>query len=278
MLWVPQKGIVRVQSNGGTVGVASPGTSATTGGAASTKGTAVELISSTSFDAYWITILAMGYGASTTASEGALDILVGAATEEVLIANLLMGNCGEMGGGSTKGPKRWDFPLYIPAGTRIAAQVAGARVTTAMVVYVEIRGGNGIPPFRVGSKVTTYGMGTVPDGTAITPGATGGTGAWAQIVASTTEDHFAFVPSFQITTDVSTNNRSYIVDLGIGAATEEQIGYGYWFSASSDERMEGPYNSMPTFHDVPSGTRLVMRASNSGTNDGAYNGCIHAVS
>jgi hypothetical protein len=36
---------------------------------------------------------------------------------------------------------------------------------------------------------------------------------------------------------------------------------------------------MPCFADVPSGTRLVMRVSNSGANDvGNYNGVIHAVS
>ena len=277
MLWTPQKGIVRVQHNTGTVGTLTPGTSVTTGAAASTKGTAVELIASTSFDAFWVTIMAAIYGAAGSASEGSMDILTGAATEDILIPNLLMGYCGGMDGAG-KGPKRWDFPLYIPAGTRLAAQAAGALTSTAMQVWIFLYGGNGIPPFRVGTRVTTYGMGTVPNGTAITPGISGAEGSWTEIVASTTYDHFALVPSFQPSADSTINIRAYALDLGVGAATEEEIMRSYWYSADNGERMEGPLNSMPCFQDIPAASRLVMRVSNSGANDGGYNGVIHGVS
>jgi hypothetical protein len=277
MLWVPQKGTVRVEHNTATVGSANIGTAVTTGGSSSTKGTPAELIASTAFDAYWITILASGYGTTGTACQGAMDILVGAATEEVLIANLLMGHCGSIAGAGN-GPKRWDFPLYIPSGTRIAAQSAGARTSTDVRVAVFLHGGNGYPPFRVGTKVTTYGMGTVPNGTSITPGASGGEGSWTQITASTSEDHFAFVPSFQVSGDTGVQLRNYALDIGIDAATEEEIAQSYWFSTDSLEFMGGPHNSFPCFRDVPASTRMVMRVSNSGTNDNAYDAVIHAVS
>jgi hypothetical protein len=278
MLWVPQKGPLLVQHNFGAVGTATPGTSCSTGGSASTKGTAVEIFSSTNFDAYWVTVIASQYGTAGAAAEGCLDILVGAATEEVLIPNLLMGYCGGSTSTAGQGAKRWDFPLYIPAGQRIAAQVAGARTSTAMRVGLFLYGGNGYPPFRVGSKVTTYGIGTVPNGTAITPGASGAEGAYAQITAATSEDHFALVPSFQVATDGTTSLLHQMVDIGIGAATEEQIAESYWFATDTNEKMCGPINSMPCFQDIPSGTRLAMRASNSGANDAAYQGAIHAVS
>jgi hypothetical protein len=189
-----------------------------------------------------------------------------------------MGYCGAYGvaGG---GPKIWDFPLYIPAGARIAAQVAGARLGNAMRVQVWLRGGNGYPPYRVGTKVTTYGMGTVPSGVSITPGTTGAEGAWTQITASTSEDHFAFVPSFQASADVSISNSVYAVDIGIGAATEEEILQTALFTSDTTESMMGPIPSFPAFQDVPASTRLTMRVSNSNaTNDGAYNAVIHAVS
>lgn len=278
MLWVPQKGIIRTESNVTAGGAASPGTSVSTSGSASVKGTPAELISSTSFDSYWMTIIATGYAFATTASQGSIDILIGASTEEVLIADLLMGYCGFMGSDSAKGPKRWDFPLYIPAGQRLSVQAAGARVSTALVVAIYLHGGSGMPYGRVGTSVTTYGITTVPDGTAITPGATGAAGSWTEITSATSKAHFAFVPSFQLTGDTTTNNRNLQVDMGIGAATEEQIGPSYEFSSSSGEVVNGPHNTFPTYHDVPSGTRLVMRASNSAGNDGAYNGVIHAVS
>ena len=279
MLWVPQKGILKLDPNTGAVGANPYGTSVTTGAAAATKGTPVQLIASTAFDAYWITILATGYGLAATDSQGALDILTGAATEEVLIANLLMGFCSPTDSATGVGPKVWNFPLYIPAGTRIAAQVAGQRVSTAMRVSVFLYGGDAMPPFRVGRKVTTYGMGTVPFGTTIVPGASAAEGAWTQITASTTEDHFCVVPSFQCGTDTTLSRLMYAYDIGLGAATETEMIQSYWFAATDNEMMRGPENPMPAFFDIPSGSRLAARVSNSGVNDaGNYNTVLHCVS
>jgi hypothetical protein len=283
MLWVPQKGIWRLEHNLGAVGTTTPGTSVTTGAAASTKGTPVQLIAATAFDAYWITILASNYGLAATTSQGCLDILTGAATEEVLIPDLLMGFCG---GGSVLGEahKRWDFPLYIPAGSRIAARVAGDRTTTAMRVGVMLYGGSGVPPFRVGSKVTTYGITTVPAGTDVAAGYSAAEGAWVQIAAATSEDHFAFLPSFHPTDGDTTFSgvKTVYLDLGIGAATEELmlgVEQSYIYRMGSGELCEGPWVSMPCFQDVPSGTRLVARCSYSGATDtGEPDVAIHAVS
>src|SRR6188508_826549 len=149
VLWTPQKGIWRVQHNTGTVGTTDPATLVTTGASSSVKGTAVELISSTSFDAYKVIIMASGYGTSAISTMGCLDILVGAAPEEVLIANLLMGFCGSYFI-RDHGPKIWEFPLYIPAGSRIAAQAAGERVSTAFSVQIFLYGGYGVPSGPVG--------------------------------------------------------------------------------------------------------------------------------
>lgn len=279
-LWVPAKGVERWQVNDSDTGVgsATPGAAVTTGGATSTKGTPVELIASTSFDAYWISIIAGGYASATAASDGALDILIGAATEEVLIADLLMGECGSFGADTLIGPKQWECPLYIPAGSRIAARAAGRRTSTAVNVLVTIYGGDGYPPFRVGSKVTTYGMGTVPNGTAITPGASGAEGSHTQIVASTSENHFALLPSFQVTNDSTMSNKGLNLDIGVGAATEEVLTQTYRYMTTSNENMCGPFPCRPVTVDVPSGSRLTLRASNSGANDAGYDGVIHAVS
>lgn len=279
MLWIPQKGTVRVQHNTGSVGAANLGTSVTTGGAASTKGTPAEIFSSTSFDSYWMSIVATEYGATTVAAEGAMDILIGAATEEVLIPNLLMGHCGAFVTGGGMGGKRWDFPLYTPAGSRIAVQAAGARTSTALFVAIYLYGGWGMPPFRVGTNVTTYGMGTVPNGTAITPGTSGGEGSWTEITSATSKDHFAVVPSFQPATDGNFGARAYALDIGVGAATEEMISEGWWYTTDSVEKMSNLNVTMPCFQDIPSGTRLVARVSNNSTNDAAAYQCVlHCVS
>jgi hypothetical protein len=273
----PKKGLVRVESNYGSTPTENLGTSVTTGASSGTKGSVAELIASTAFDAWEIIIAAANYGTSNNASPGCLDILIGAATEEVLIPDLLMGGCSLFGGngitGST-GPKMWKFPLYIPAGSRLSAQAAGGRTSTAFRVGIWLRGGDGSPPFRVGRKVTTYGVSSVPNGVTISP--SGGTfGAWAEITAGTSEDHFALVPSYQ-PNDSSLNSDANLVQIGIGSATEEAIG-DYLYMLGEAERMGGPVFYEPTFADIPAGTRLAMRGAYSGSAD-TVNGAIHGVS
>lgn len=127
MLWFPTKGRLRSESNVGSVGDTTPGTTVTTGTTFSNKGTPAELIAATAFDSFFIVIVASGYAISGFGSRGCLDILIGAATEAVLIPNLLMGYCGDWlgSGGVDSAPKCWAFPLYIPAGSRLATQAAG---------------------------------------------------------------------------------------------------------------------------------------------------------
>lgn len=276
MLWVPRKGVLRREHNTGTVGAANVGTQVTTGAASGTKGSVAQLIASTSFDAYFVIIWASGYAATATTSSGCLDIMIGAATEEVIIPDLLMGGCASGSGVARIGAKYWMFPLYIPSGSRLSAKAAGSRVSTAMTVAIWLYGGDGMPPFRVGSKVTTYGV-TVPNGTAITPGGSGAEGSWTQITASTSEDHFCIVPSFQLGNDTVVSNNRLAVDVGVGAATEEEIVQSEWYVTSGDETGCNFGPQLPTFQDIPSGSRLSMRASDSGTND-AYDGALHCVS
>lgn len=279
-LWTPQKGIVREESTYATIGGARSGSGVavtTDSGSASTKGAVAQLIASTSFDAYMMAIEVWGYSLAVTQSEACLDILIGASTaEDPIIENLLAGQATSSG--VTSG-KYWLFPVYIPAGSRLSARAAGDRLNTAMRVNVMLWGGDGSPPFRVGSKVTTYGIGTVPNGTAITPGTSGAEGGWTEIVASTSMDHFALVPSFQSRADTTMGNLTYTVEMGRGASTaEDPVGADYVFRTTNGEEMMGAYNPFPTFVDIPSGSRLVMRVSNSGANDAGYDGAIHAIS
>ena len=283
-LWLPQKGIKRVQHNlAGAPTTLRPGTVVVTdGSSAATKGTEVELISSTNFDAYELWILATNYGTSTLAARACLDIMIGSATAEIVIANLLAGCCGAPDGtGSRSGGKSWRFPLYIPSGSRIAAQVAGDRLGAGMYVAVWIR--NTAPPGRVGTKVTTYGIGTVPAGTGVTA-ANGSEGSWTEITASTTSDHFACMPSFQPPNDATlTPIKAFSLDIGIGAATEELLGgyeQSYMYKYDASEMCEGPVGfNEPVYAPIPSGSRLTARLSTNGAADAAApQVALHCVS
>lgn len=258
MLWSPTKGCTLTELGEANV---------TTGAAATTKGSAAQLIASTARDTHMLVVTVFRYANPVTTSSLAVDILLGAATESVFIENLL---------GGSAGVKSWYFPVYIPAGTRIAARAAGSRVNTSFTTQVRCVNYPGGAPFQVGSVVTTYGIGTLPNGTSITPGASGAEGNFAQITASTTMDHFAIMPSFQLGADTSTTLNYLEVDIGVGAATEDVITADWVFHTTGNEEMGG--SVWPHFCRYPSGTRLALRASNSGTNDAAYNAVIHCIS
>lgn len=275
-LHVPLKGIMTFEHNTGNVGSQTPGTAVTTGAAGGTKGAVAELFSATQYDAHFVSIFACQYGLNTVASEACLDILVGAGAGIVKIPNLLAGYSGGEATVAGGAGKRWDFPLYIPAGTRIAAQAAGNRLSTAMQVMMFLYGWPEGPPFRTGTRVLTYGVAAVPDGTTVVAGATAAEGAWTQIAAATTEDHFAIVPSMQFLADINTLARFLQQDIGIGAAAAERDIGQYWWYTDANEKITGPLNSMPMFHDIPSGTRLATRMSSGGTVD-AYSCALHCM-
>ena len=274
-LWTPQPDDVKVITNSGIVGAAGPGTAVPDGASINTYGTLTEIISAANNvqDSWGISINFVGRTSPSAAlGEGCLDILCGGATDDMLIPSMLVG-------GAYIGTARsFFFPIHIPAGKRIAAQFSSAYAhTTEAAIMVTLYGGSP-PPWRTGRKVTSYGTKINNSrGKAVTPTASGGAASVTEMTASTTEDHFYFLPSFQASTDTTLATLYNNIGIGVGAATEERIGT-WWFGSHTDERQEGPYPDMGAWRHVPAGSRLTMLASCSGTPDLAYDGIIHAVS
>lgn len=266
MLWTPSKGALLYEQTHGSSGTTDPGVQVMTGAAASTKGTVVQLIASTAFDSYLMQVVVTGIGVSAGTTRMCVDILTGAATEEVLIADLL---CGFVGSfiNVDPGPVQYMIPIYVPAGTRLSARAASDRTSTNCRVSVQLYGGAGYPPFPVGQRVITYGITTVPGGTNVTPGALGAEGAWTQITASTTEDAMCVFPGAQPPTgDTTLTTALFRGDVGVGAATEEIIAGGgreqsFLWRLTSNEFAHGIINPIPLFADIPSGSRLTTRLS-----------------
>lgn len=276
MLGVPQFGDVKVITNGGIVGQATaPGTSVPENATTLLYGTVTELISAANNvqDSWGIEISVFETGASAAAAEASIDILVGGATDDVLISSLLVG------GAYAATPRTFFFPVAIPAGVRVAAQLASVRTAiTDPTVLVHLYGGTP-PPFKVGNKVTTYGTKiNNARGLAVTPTASGGTASVTQMTASSTYDHFYFLPSFQVSVDTTISSPGWMaVGIGVGAATEERIGT-WWHGKSAAEHQFGWYPTLGAFRNVPSGTRLSLLVSNGTANDSNHDGLIHAVS
>lgn len=275
MLLTPTFGDTKIISNSGVAGTASPGT-AVPDGAANTYGAVTELISAANnvTDSWGITVMCTRTEAiSAVAGEMAVDILIGGATDDVLISSLLFG------GAFYGGMRSYFFPVHIPAGVRIAARLASAdaQATEPRVVVHLFTGMS--PPFQIGRKVTTYGT-KINDarGLAVTPGASGAAGTPVVMTASTTEDHLYFMPGFQVSVDTTIVGATFTnIGIGVGAATEERIGT-WWFNKNASEEQSGPFPDIGVWRDVPSGTRLTMLASNGGANDTNHDGLIYAVS
>lgn len=276
MLWLPQSSRVNVVTNYGIVGSTTGGTGCPSSGTTLLDGTVTELISAANNvqDSWGISIAVHDNGASATAAEAALDILVGGATDDVLIAALLCGYARGDGGGINGG---WFFPVHIPAGLRIAGRFASIRTSITTSVMVAIYGG-GTPPFRVGRKVTTIGTQVNnARGVAITP-SNATTAAVQEMTASSAEDYFAFNVGFQAASDTTIGVQGYVnVGIGVGASTEDRIGT-WLFHKHGGEGISGPFPSMPAFADVPAGSRLSILSSGPGAAESGQDALIYAVS
>lgn len=277
MLWLPQSGCgITVITNGGIVGSATPWTAVASNATTLLDGAVTELISAANNtrDSWGLEVLITATGAATTASEAALDLLIGGATDDVLAAALLCGYTNAASSGAT----RYFFPVHIPAGLRIAAQLASVRTSITARVGIWLYGGSN-PPFRVGRKITTYGTQVNnARGVALTVAASGGTAGVTQMTASSTYDHFYMVPGFQPATDTSVTPAGWVnVGIGVGASTEQRIGT-WWYGKDTTENSNSMIPMFGAFCNVPAATRLSILASNSGANDAAYDGLIYAVS
>lgn len=276
MLLTPTSGDSKIISNSGIVGTANPGTSVPDG-ASNTYGAVTELISAANnvSDSWGIAIMCTRTEAITAvAGEQAVDILIGGATDDVLISSLLFG------GAFYGGVRTYFFPIHIPAGVRIAARLASfdAQGTESRVVVHLFSGMT--PPFQIGRKVTTYGT-KINDarGLAVSPSNSGAAASVTEMTASTTEDHMYFMPGFQVSVDSTIVGASFTnIGIGVGAATEERVGT-WWFTKNASEEQSGPFPSMGIWRDVPAGTRLTLLASRAdAAGDTDHDGHIYAVS
>jgi hypothetical protein len=230
-----------------------------TAGAANVKGTAVELIAATSFDAHWIEVMAFKPSAGAAF---AVDILTGSATEDVTIPDLTL-----QARQTNEGGARWLFPIFIPKGTRIAARLASSSASATCLVAVALFNA-GIGAGGLASKVSQYGTISLSRGVNLDPGAVAHTdGAATQMTAATAFDHHWLVVTVLNPDAAYAGTTKDLIDVLIGSATE-QVLLGDWpLGGAGTADVRRPDN---TFHApvyIPKGSRLSMRHRSSSTTD-----------
>lgn len=227
---------------------------ATANSSAHTKGSWQQIIASTSSNASVVVFQIFGIHQSGVNTAVLLDIGIGAASSEVIIAeNIAVGGAQNGGNGTV-----FCIPLQIPSGSRIAARIQGLVTggeTASVGVFLLSSDNYGITPSSVdvigGDTTTSQGISF-----------SGASGTWVEGIASTTQAYRAvgLVASVH-TTDAAAF--TLVCDVGVGSAGNETNMGSFLGSISTTEAIStaapfifGPYG---TSSPIPAGSRLAVR-------------------
>lgn len=241
---------------------------ATTGGihvdahaSANTKGSAVELIASTPFDANWVSV---NIGSPSFDQHHLVDIMVGGSGSEQVIIPDLMVRFRDYNTGFAQ----YLFPVYVPRGSRVSARCQSGGGGGAVTVQVQLIAGAMLSGASSGGIVSAYGSTTSSIGTSIDPGADDDVkSAWVEIASATTRAHNWLTLSV-INIDETLASEVWLIDIGIGASSSEVVLVPDLLT-SSGNTTDLPIPQVFQFPiHVPTGSRLSVRAQCSGATAG----------
>lgn len=251
---------VNESETGGAVPASTTATTLTAAGTTNVKGSYVELIASTARDANWIIVKCGNVSAS---ANFLVDIAIGSATEQIIIPDLYI---QARGAGCSYAP--YLFPIFIPRGSRLSARCQCSSASQTLNIEIILLSGmqlsGGSPP----SLVSAYGGVSLSIGTTIDPGGTAHTdSAWTQLTAATDRQHHWLVVGARWGDASIGATTSWMLDIGVGSATEQEIISDLWVSA--DTTADVSYSQvvcLPYF--LPASTRIVARARSSSVSAG----------
>jgi hypothetical protein len=283
MLWTMSDGGFRFVASNQDAPSLTPGTSITPGN--NTYPAYAEILSDASVteDCFGIFIRVTGINVSTTAKDAIFKIGIDTAggTTFVDFISHLSASCAQSTATTVAaGCVDYYFPVFIPAGTAIAAtcSVNNATVGTARV-FIKLFGGVARRELLAyGHGVDSFGEVTGSSrGTTITPGTSGAAGTYVQMGSNTAKQYMWWQVGFGINNGTITN-LAYWVDLAAGDATNKDIIISdEQYQAGTQEGLSGPRTYMNYWREVPSGVGIYARASSSGTPVSGCSAIAHGV-
>lgn len=229
----------------------------TAGGTAHTKGAWTALIASTPYDAYGIWIGIDGIHASAAATAYLVDIGVGpAGSERVIVPNLNVWGADATAAGLN--PHQFWFPVYIPAGSRIAARSQSVTANKTCRVMVTLDAVPWYGPWGLG-PVVDYGTNLAAStGTSVTPG-NAAFGTWVQ-VGTTSRDHTFWTVSMDGLADTTLSAETDLVEVGVGlSGARRSLGVMRFRHTTAEQIAGGPFPLFLASLPVPSGTPVWVR-------------------
>lgn len=242
---------------------ATLGATITGSGSTNTKGSWASLIDPLAFDVYRLHVIVNDVWTSAAAIRALLDIGIGPSgggSEVVVIPDLLVGGAGDIDGQNRA--VAFDFPIYLPAGQRLSARLAGSVASeTAQVTAIAYGAPTG--PCWAGAAVEALGISAGSSaGVAVTSGTTS-EGSWVT-VGTTSFDWAGFAVGMQNDTDTTNTSEVYSIDIGLGSTPDvilvEDIIAG---SINTEEVGNWCYPNYLPF-PIAAGTVVRIRAQGSG--------------
>lgn len=241
----------------------SLGTTITAPGSNNTKGSYSQLIATAPFDVGGMLVSGYFSHASGTV-HGLADIAIGAAaSEQVLLPNLLFHRTSSSG----KPTPPVLFPCSIPAGSRIAARYqASSGSGSILQLAATLLPAGGAYPIRSGVCTVHGAVTATSKGTQVDPGGSANTkGAYAQLVASTVR-HSRWAVLTVSEDAAAAGLASWMLDLAIGAAASEQIVVpNILFTGYQDNQAALGVHRVFIPLALPAGSRVAVRAQSTNT-------------
>lgn len=237
-----------------------------TGGASHVKGAWVELVASSPGDTYLLMLSAGTTFVSAANTSMLLDIGIGAAgSEQLLISNLAIGYLD----GILVSGRYWLLPLYIPAGSRIAARIQGVVATDTAEVAIDLFGGLPMEGASPSVVVDTYGANTATSrGVSLVASATAHVaGAWTEVSPALPNDISRLFLGVQGNGSTTLATASSLIDIAVGpAGAEAVIASGIYVRSTTSEvivNVAPPGPVVPNATEVKAGSRLSARLTSS---------------
>ena len=229
----------------------------TTSASPNVKGSWSELIASTPFaSGFAIVQFQSGASAGFMADIG----IGGSGSEHVIIPDLQMAQRYPI-------TRNYEFPIYIPQGTRIAARAQDdLGFATPLPLKLTLLGSSLTCPGP--GQVTAYGATASSKGTNVDPGGSANTkSGWVEITPATARHHNWLTLSVVIGDNSAASNTLWLLDLGIGGSGSESVLLpDLILGMSGIQDYETIVLNLPV--SLPAGTRISCRAQHNATTDG----------
>lgn len=235
------------------------GTTLTANVSANTKGAAVELLSAANntVETNWVNVYI--HASSGTVGAFLVDLMIGAATESVIIADMQYFHDST---GTQRDLQIFSLPLYIPKGQRISARCQSVTGSNTCNIHIVRHEGGFLQ--KPGATAQTIGAVTADSGGTLVTKGVGAYGSWQEITASLPSPIKGFCISAQRGVN-SWSHGSVTYEVGVGAATEQTIYSGHLVTLNASETsISGVSPFIPIA--IPAGERIAIRSASSISN------------